>query len=219
MWAEIDAAAMAPEEVALGRDLDDAVWRTAGPFSTGSPTGSSTASGRRSTARSTTRGPGSRTRTPSRRWPPCTPPASRWAWSATPAGTCAARSGCAASTGWSAPSRCPTSAGWRSPTPASSGAACRSLDLDPSRVLMVGDDPVADAGALDAGLADLVLVDAATPVTEEPRPRPAPRPGSARPVTASAHSHRSQCTGGPWKRLVATRRVIPPGQVVTRTSA
>lgn len=27
VWAEIDAAAMAPEEVALGRDLDSAVWR------------------------------------------------------------------------------------------------------------------------------------------------------------------------------------------------
>src|SRR5690606_3834149 len=42
--------------------------------------------------------------------------------------------------------------------------ACRSLGVDPARTLMVGDDPVADVGALAAGLADVVLVDPDTPV-------------------------------------------------------
>ena len=77
------------------------------------------------------------------------------------------RSGCAAWTAWSAAFTLSYECGAAKPDARIFHAACRSLDLEPAHVLMVGDDPVADSGALAAGLADLVLVDAATPVTDE----------------------------------------------------
>ena len=50
------------------------------------------------------------------------------------------------------------------PDPAIFHAACDAIGLAPERVLMVGDDPVADRGALAAGLADVIILDRSTPL-------------------------------------------------------
>lgn len=47
--------------------------------------------------------------------------------------------------------------GWMKPEPALFRAACEALGAEPERTLMVGDDPIADGGAVAAGLQVYVL--------------------------------------------------------------
>jgi len=167
VWAEIDAAAMAPDEVARGRDLDDAVWRDRWAVLYG--LADRVVDGLGAAIDRSFHDP--------------------WAWSPYPdtepvlaaLDAAGVPVGVVSNTGWDVrdPFRVrgldrlvraftlSYECGAAKPDARIFHAACRSLDLEPAHVLMVGDDPVADSGALAAGLADLVLVDAATPVTEE----------------------------------------------------
>jgi len=167
VWAEIDAAAMAPEEVALGRDLDDAVWRDRWAVLYG--LADRVVEGLGAAIDRSFHDP--------------------WSWVPYPDTEPVLESlraagipvGVVSNTGWDVrdPFRVrgldrlvrsftlSYECGAAKPDARIFQAACRSLDLEPAHVLMVGDDPVADAGALAAGLADLVLVDAATPATDE----------------------------------------------------
>ena len=167
VWAEIDEAAMAPGEVARGRDLDDAVWRDRWAILYG-------------LADRVVDGLG---RAIDRSFH------DPWAWVPYPdtepvleaLGDGGIAVGVISNTGWDirAPFRVrgldrlirafnlSYEVGAAKPDARIFRAACRSLDLPPHRVVMVGDDPVADAGALAAGLADLVLVDPCVPATAE----------------------------------------------------
>jgi putative hydrolase of the HAD superfamily len=163
LWAEIDGAAMDPAEVALGRDLDGEVWRTRWPVLYG--LADRVVPGLGAALDRSFHDP--------------------WAW--TPYADTAAvldalvadgvAVGVISNTGWDV--RQPFAVrgldravrsftlsyecGSAKPDAAIFHSACRSLDVAPERTLMVGDDAVADRGALTAGLAGLVLVDPATP--------------------------------------------------------
>ena len=163
LWQEIDAAAMDPAEVALGRDLDGEVWRTRWPVLYG--LADRVVPGLGAAVDRSFHDP--------------------WAWipyadtaealeSLAEAGVAA---GVVSNTGWDV--RTPFAVrgldrwvasftlsyecGAAKPDPAIFHAACRALGTAPERTLMVGDDPVADRGAHAAGLAGVVLVDPTTP--------------------------------------------------------
>lgn len=164
VWAEIDAAAMDPAEVARGRDLDDQVWRARWRVLYG---------------RADRVVPGLGAAIDRSFHDP-------WEWEpyADTAAVLAVLArvdipvGVISNTGWDI--RTPFQVrgldrwvrsftlsyecGARKPDPAIFHAACRELDVDPARTLMVGDDPVADTGATAAGLAGVVLVDPLTPI-------------------------------------------------------
>lgn len=167
VWAEIDAAAMAPDELARGRDLDDAVWRDRWAVLYG--LADRVVDGLGAAIDRSFHDP--------------------WAWVPYPdtepvlqalddAGLAV---GVVSNTGWDV--RAPFQVreldrlvqaftlsyecGAVKPDARIFEVACGSLGLPPERVVMVGDDRRADGGALDAGLADLVLVDPATPAIEE----------------------------------------------------
>jgi FMN phosphatase YigB (HAD superfamily) len=167
VWAEIDAAAMAPAEVARGRDLDDAVWRERWSVLYG--LADRVVDGLGAAIDRSFHDP--------------------WAWVPYPDTEPVLRGldaaglavGVLSNTGWDVrgPFRVRDldglvrtftlsyECGVAKPDERIFHAACSSLDLEPAQVLMVGDDPVADAGALTAGLAGLVLVDADAPATAD----------------------------------------------------
>ncbi|MCU1352556.1 MAG: hypothetical protein JWM05_1765 [Acidimicrobiales bacterium] len=164
LWQEIDAAAMDPTEVALGRDLDDAVWRDRWAVLYG--LADRVAVGLGAAIDRSFHDP--------------------WAWvpyadtEATLRALAAAGVpvGILSNTGWDirAPFRVrgldahvtAFTLSWEvgavKPDPAIFRAACAAIGVDPSHTLMVGDDAIADGGAPAAGLADLLLVDPATPL-------------------------------------------------------
>ena len=164
LWAEIDAAAMDPAEVARGRDLNGEVWRTRWSVLYGLADRSV---------------PGLGAAVDHSFHDP-------WAWipyadtAPTLEGLAAAdvAVGVVSNTGWHvrAPfqvrdlDRHVTSftlsyeCGSTKPRPEIFHQACRAIGSRPEDTLMVGDDPVADPGALAAGLGGLVLLDPSTPL-------------------------------------------------------
>jgi len=166
LWAEIDRAAMDPAEVARGRDLDSEVWRSRWKVLYG--LADRVLPGLGDALDASFHDP--------------------WAW-VPYADTAAVLAdladsgigvGVLSNTGWDI--RTPFrvrglerfigsftlsyEAGAVKPDPGIFHTACRSLGADPARTLMVGDDPIADTGAVAAGLADVLLVDPATPLGE-----------------------------------------------------
>ena len=167
LWDRIDRAAMDPAEVARGRDLDDAVWRDRWRVLYG--LADEVVDGLGPAIDADFHDP--------------------WAWHpyADTAATLEALHGAqiavgiVSNTGWDVrdPFRVREldryvdsftlsyECGSVKPQPEIFHEACRSLGVDPTRALMVGDDRVADSGALAAGLGELVLVDPATPIGDE----------------------------------------------------
>lgn len=164
LWREIDTAAMAPEEVARGRDLDGEVWRTRWPILYG---------------RADRVVPGIGAALDRDFHDP-------WSWKpyADTEGVLSGLDdrgiavGIVSNTGWNVRTAFEVRGFDRwigsytlsyecrvaKPDARIFVEACRQLDVEPGRTLMVGDDVRADSGALKAGLADLVLVDPDTPI-------------------------------------------------------
>jgi putative hydrolase of the HAD superfamily len=164
LWREIDTAAMDPVEVALGRDLDGEVWRRRWPILYGLA---------------------------DRVIPGIGAALDRdfhdpWSWVPYADTEAVLRAlhhrdvaiGIVSNTGWDVRSPFEVrgydrwirtftlsyECGVAKPDAGIFLEACRALEVQPGRTLMVGDDVRADVGALDAGLADVVLVDPATPL-------------------------------------------------------
>lgn len=164
LWLEIDAAAMDPTEVARGRDLDGEVWRTRWPILY---------------AIADRIVPGIGAALDRSFHDP-------WAWKPYADTELVLRGlhdrgvavGVVSNTGWNV--RTPFEVrgydewvrsftlsyecGVAKPDVAIFHLACRQLGVEPRQAIMVGDDARADPGALDAGLADVILVDPATPI-------------------------------------------------------
>lgn len=157
IWAEIDRAAMDPEEVALGRDLDATVWRTRWTVLYG--VADRVAAGLGAAIDRSMYDP--------------------WSWiphaDAVPAleslGRAGVPAGVVSNTGWDVRTpfevrgldRLVTSfvlsceAGAVKPDVAIFRAACAAVGSEPERTLFVGDNPVTDGGAVAAGLSALVV--------------------------------------------------------------
>lgn len=166
LWAEIDAAAMEADEVALGRDLSRDVWGERWPQIY-------------SIADGVVAGLGSAL---DRSWhdPWAWVPYADTAWVLRALHEAAVPVGVLSNTGWSVNTAFEVrgydrwvhaftlscDVGVAKPDPAIFVLACEAIGVEPSQTLMVGDDAVADHGALAAGLADLLLVDPATPPGE-----------------------------------------------------
>lgn len=163
LWAEIDAAAMDPEEVGRGRDLDAAVWAERWTVLYG-------------LADRVTPGLGAaldRAMLDPATWIPYADAVPTL--EALRAG--GVRIGIVSNTGWDI--RTPLQArgidhlvdvwvlsceaGVAKPDPAIFELACRRLGTEPVRTLMVGDNPLADGGATRAGL-PVLIVAAGAPV-------------------------------------------------------
>lgn len=164
LWAEIDAAAMDPTEVARGRDLDGDVWRTR--WTVLYALADRAVAGLGAALDHSFHDPHA--------WVPYADTAPTLA-ALTHAGI---RIGVVSNTGWDVRTPfqvrgldCSVDAFTLSyeckatkPDPAIFLEACAAIGATPAETLMVGDDARADRGALDAGLAGVVLVDPATPM-------------------------------------------------------
>jgi FMN phosphatase YigB (HAD superfamily) len=162
LWDDIHAAAMDPAEVARGRDLDEAVWAERWRVLYGRA--DRVVPGLGDALERSFHGGG---------WVPY----ARTAEVLESLHRAGIRVGVLSNTGWDIASALRAhgldrwidavvrscDVGAAKPEPAIFAAGCAALGTDPARTLMVGDDPEADPGALAAGLADVVLVDGATP--------------------------------------------------------
>lgn len=152
IWAEIHAAAMAPHEVARGRDLDAVVWAARWKALYG--LADATVPGLGAALDAAMLDPTT--------WVPyrdAAPALDALRAAGVPVGI-------VSNTGWDIrePFRAQgidhlvdvwvlsCEAGVAKPDPAIFGRACGRLGTDPARTLMVGDDPAADGGATRAGL-------------------------------------------------------------------
>lgn len=157
LWADIDAAAMDPDELALGRDLDASVWQTRWAALYGLADRAAAGLGRAIDAAMN----------------------DPWTWvphdDAIPALETLHQAGVAiglvSNTGWDV--RAPFAVralerfltdvvlsyevGMVKPDPAIFLLACETVGTDPSRTLFVGDNPVTDGGAVTAGLGVLLV--------------------------------------------------------------
>ncbi|MCU1455577.1 MAG: hypothetical protein JWN46_3723 [Acidimicrobiales bacterium] len=165
VWQDIELAAMDPAEVALGRDLDAAIWRDRWALLYGRA--DRLVAGLGAALDRSFHDP--------------------WAWVPYADSEPTLRAlhdagvpvGIVSNTGWDVRTAFSVRAldnyitaftlswecGVTKPDPAIFEAACAAIAVAPSRTLMVGDDPVADGGAAAAGLADVLLVDPAAPIS------------------------------------------------------
>ncbi|HEY3831709.1 MAG TPA: HAD-IA family hydrolase [Acidimicrobiia bacterium] len=164
IWGDIDAAASTPAELARGRDLDAAVWRSRWPVIYAARDAQVAGLGFAL----------DRAFHDPAQWVPYADSASALA-TARAGGL---RVGVASNTGWDIR---PVFAahgmidlvdaftlsyecGAVKPQPEFFAAACAALDAAPSATVIVGDDPTTDGRAREAGLAGAYLVDASTPL-------------------------------------------------------
>jgi HAD superfamily hydrolase (TIGR01493 family) len=164
IWADIDAAANTPAELARGRDLDAAIWRSRWPVIYAARDAQVAGLGAAL----------DRAFHDPRQWVPYADSAS--ALAAAHAG--GLRVGVASNTGWDIRAVFAAHAmidlvdaftlsyecGAVKPQPEFFAAACAALEVTPSAAVIVGDDPTTDGRARDAGLAATYLVDPATPL-------------------------------------------------------
>ncbi len=164
IWAGIDAAANTPAELAHGRDLDAAVWRSRWRSIY-------------ATSDTQVRGLGAaldRSFHDPQQWVPYADTHS--ALRAAAGG--GLRVGVASNTGWDIRAvlrawdmldlvdACTLSyeCGAVKPQPAFFAAACAALDVPPTQTVIVGDDVTTDGHARESGLADAILVEPRTPL-------------------------------------------------------
>jgi putative hydrolase of the HAD superfamily len=164
IWADIDAAAGTPAELARGRDLDAAVWRSRWPVIYAARDAQVAGLGRAL----------DRAFHDPMQWIPYADTAS--ALAAARAG--GLRVGVASNTGWNIRAvfaahkmidlvdafTLSYECGAVKPQPAFFAAACAALDVEPSAAVIVGDDATTDGRARDGGLAGAYLVDPAAPL-------------------------------------------------------